>query len=102
MTGDGTWHTCLARAHGAQVKSPKLGKGLAEFRLVGMGSAGPEACCRCQRRWLLVQVGTLRFDLNVLASAKTGKADKKKALELRKDFIKAVRAAPEHGATCMS
>ena len=31
-----------------------------------------------------------RLDLNTLASAKTGKEDKKKALALRKDFIAAV------------
>ncbi|GLC45583.1 hypothetical protein PLESTB_000873700 [Pleodorina starrii] len=42
------------------------------------------------REQLRRQVGTLRFDLNTLASAKGVKAEKKKALELSKDFIKKV------------
>ena len=46
------------------------------------------------REQLRRQVGTLRFDLNTLATAKPGKEDKKKALALRKDFIKQVRAGP--------
>jgi photosystem II oxygen-evolving enhancer protein 3 len=35
-------------------------------------------------------VGTLRFDLETLASAKAGKAEKKAALALRKEFLAAV------------
>ncbi|GIL52023.1 hypothetical protein Vafri_7985, partial [Volvox africanus] len=42
------------------------------------------------REQLRRQVGTLRFDLNTLASSKAVKADKKKALELKKDFIQKV------------
>jgi photosystem II oxygen-evolving enhancer protein 3 len=42
------------------------------------------------REELRRQVGTLRFDLNTLASAKAGKEEKKKALALRKDFLAAV------------
>ena len=42
------------------------------------------------REELRRQVGTLRFDLNVLASAKAGKEEKKAALALRKDFLAAV------------
>ncbi|PNH07536.1 Oxygen-evolving enhancer protein 3, chloroplastic [Tetrabaena socialis] len=42
------------------------------------------------REQLRRQIGNLRFDLNTLASAKGVKADKKKALELRKDFIQKV------------
>ena len=42
------------------------------------------------REELRRQVGTLRFDLNALASAKAGKEDKKKALALSKDFLAAV------------
>ncbi|KXZ43843.1 hypothetical protein GPECTOR_79g122 [Gonium pectorale] len=42
------------------------------------------------REQLRRQVGTLRFDLNTLASTKGVKADKKKALELRKEFIQKV------------
>lgn len=42
------------------------------------------------RNELRRQVGTLRFDLNVLASAKTTKEAKKAALALRKDFIASV------------
>lgn len=38
------------------------------------------------------QVGTLRFDLNTLATAKVGKADKKKALDLRKKFLTSVES----------
>lgn len=41
------------------------------------------------REELRLQVGTLRFDLNTLASIKA-KEDKKKALALRKDFLAAV------------
>lgn len=43
------------------------------------------------REQLRRQIGTLRFDLNTLASAKGVKAEKKKALELSKDFIQKVR-----------
>eukprot|EP00798_Chlamydomonas_sp_ICE-L_P013055 gene13055-3659_t len=39
------------------------------------------------REELRRQVGTLRFDLGTLASAKVGKADKKKAIALNKDFL---------------
>jgi photosystem II oxygen-evolving enhancer protein 3 len=35
-------------------------------------------------------MGTLRFDLNTLATAKTGKEEKKAALALRKEFIRSV------------
>ena len=42
------------------------------------------------REELRRQVGNLRFDLNTLAQAKP-KEEKKKALELRKDFIAKVR-----------
>ncbi|EFJ51745.1 oxygen-evolving enhancer protein 3 [Volvox carteri f. nagariensis] len=42
------------------------------------------------REQLRRQVGTLRFDLNTLASAKGVKAEKKKALELKKEFIQKV------------
>lgn len=42
------------------------------------------------REELRRQMGTLRFDLNTLASAKTGKEEKKAALALRKDFIRSV------------
>ncbi|GFR43048.1 hypothetical protein Agub_g4054 [Astrephomene gubernaculifera] len=42
------------------------------------------------REQLRRQVGTLRFDLNTLASAKGEKADKKKALALSKEFIRKV------------
>lgn len=45
------------------------------------------------REELRRQIGTLRFDLNTLATAKTGKDEKKKALALRKSFISAVRVA---------
>lgn len=38
-------------------------------------------------------MGTLRFDLNSLATAKAGKEEKKKALALRKDFIRSVSTA---------
>lgn len=38
-------------------------------------------------------MGTLRFDLNSLAVAKAGKEEKKKALALRKDFIRSVSTA---------
>lgn len=44
------------------------------------------------REELRRQVGYLRFDLNTLADAKPGKAEKKKAQELRKDFIAKVEA----------
>ena len=48
--------------------------------------------CRTEaREQLRRQVGTLRFDLNTLAQAKP-KEEKKKALELRKDFIAKVRS----------
>jgi len=48
--------------------------------------------CRTEaKEELRRQVGTLRFDLNTLASAKGDKAAKKAALAARKDFIKAVR-----------
>lgn len=47
--------------------------------------------CRTQaRNQLRRQVGTLRFDLNTLAQTKA-KEDKKKALQLRKEFITKVR-----------
>ena len=36
-------------------------------------------------------MGTLRFDLNTLATAKTGKEEKKAALALSKEFLAAVR-----------
>lgn len=39
------------------------------------------------REQLRRQIGTLRMDLNTLASAKAGKEDKKKALALRQDFL---------------
>jgi photosystem II oxygen-evolving enhancer protein 3 len=42
------------------------------------------------REELRRQLGTLRFDLNSLATAKAGKEEKKKALALRKDFIRSV------------
>jgi len=42
------------------------------------------------REELRRQVGTLRFDLNTLASAKGGKAEKKQGLALSKGFIAAV------------
>jgi photosystem II oxygen-evolving enhancer protein 3 len=42
------------------------------------------------REELRRQLGTLRFDLNSLATAKPGKEEKKKALALRKDFIRSV------------
>lgn len=42
------------------------------------------------REQLRRQIGTLRFDLNVLADTKGVKADKKKAQELKKDFLAAV------------
>ncbi|GBF91423.1 oxygen-evolving enhancer [Raphidocelis subcapitata] len=42
------------------------------------------------REELRRQVGTLRFDLNTLASAKAGKEEKKAALALRKEFLAAV------------
>jgi hypothetical protein len=45
------------------------------------------------REQLRRQVGTLRFDLQTLATTKTVKEEKKKALELRKAFIQSVRAA---------
>ena len=45
------------------------------------------------REELRRQVGTLRFDLNTLASAKSSKDEKKKALALRKDFITSVSGA---------
>lgn len=46
--------------------------------------------CRTEaREELRRQVGTLRFDLNTLASTK-GKEAKKDALAARKEFIKAV------------
>ena len=35
-------------------------------------------------------MGTLRFDLNTLASTKVGKEEKKAALALRKEFLAAV------------
>lgn len=35
-------------------------------------------------------MGTLRFDLNALASAKAGKEDKQAALASRKEFLQAV------------
>jgi len=44
------------------------------------------------REELRRQVGTLRFDLNTLASTKADKAAKKAALALRKDFITSVEA----------
>ncbi len=47
--------------------------------------------CRTEaREQLRRQVGTLRFDLNALAESKP-KADKKKALALKKEFIANVR-----------
>jgi hypothetical protein len=47
--------------------------------------------CRTEaREELRRQVGTLRFDLNTLASTK-GKEAKKETMALRKDFIRAVR-----------
>ncbi|KAF6256083.1 oxygen-evolving enhancer protein 3, chloroplastic [Scenedesmus sp. NREL 46B-D3] len=42
------------------------------------------------REELRRQMGTLRFDLNTLATAKTGKEEKKAALALRKQFIRSV------------
>jgi hypothetical protein len=52
----------------------------------------PTDCpCRTEaREELRRQVGTLRFDLNTLASAKSSKEEKKAALALRKDFITSV------------
>lgn len=44
------------------------------------------------REELRRQVGTLRFDLNTLASAKSSKAEKKAALAARKDFVTSVEA----------
>ncbi|MEW5303979.1 MAG: hypothetical protein WDW38_003225 [Sanguina aurantia] len=44
------------------------------------------------REELRRQIGTLRFDLNTLANSKVGKEDKKKAQELKKDFILKVEA----------
>ena len=47
--------------------------------------------CRTEaREQLRRQVGTLRFDLQTLATTKTVKEEKKKALELRKAFIQKV------------
>ena len=46
------------------------------------------------REQLRRQVGTLRLDLNTLASAKAGKEDKKKALALRQDFLTKVGGRP--------
>jgi hypothetical protein len=45
------------------------------------------------RQELRRQTGTLRFDLNTLAQTKA-KEEKKKALELRKDFIAKVILFP--------
>jgi photosystem II oxygen-evolving enhancer protein 3 len=45
------------------------------------------------REELRRQVGTLRFDLNALASTKT-KDEKKKALALKKEFIAQVSVGP--------
>ncbi|GBF93986.1 oxygen-evolving enhancer [Raphidocelis subcapitata] len=42
------------------------------------------------REELRRQVGTLRFDLNTLATLKAGKAEKKAALALRQEFLTAV------------
>ncbi len=57
-----------------------------------------DARCRTEaREQLRRQVGTLRFDLNTLAETKP-KADKKKALELKKDFIANVRERRLHRA----
>eukprot|EP00798_Chlamydomonas_sp_ICE-L_P021375 gene21375-28319_t len=44
------------------------------------------------REELRRQAGTMRFDLNVLASAKVGKVDKKKALALNKEFLTQVES----------
>ena len=53
----------------------------------------PPPICRTEgREELRRQIGDLRFDLNTLAQAKP-KEEKKKALELRKDFINKVWGA---------
>jgi hypothetical protein len=54
------------------------------------------------REELRRQVGTLRFDLNTLATAKTGKEEKKAALALSKEFLTAVRrgAGPRRALRC--
>ncbi len=54
----------------------------------------PPSCRVEAREQLRRQVGTLRLDLNTLASAKAGKEDKKKALALRQDFLTKVRSVP--------
>lgn len=60
--------------------------------LTAPGLPTGSACRRTEaREQLRRQVGTLRFDLNTLASSKAGKEDKKKALALGKAFIKKVR-----------
>lgn len=50
------------------------------------------------REELRRQLGTLRFDLNSLATAKPGREEKKKALALRKDFIRSVSETQNQGA----
>lgn len=60
------------------------------------GLPHPLLLCPCRteaREELRRQVGTLRFDLNTLASTK-GKEAKKDALAARKEFIKAVSDEP--------
>lgn len=54
------------------------------------------------REELRRQLGTLRFDLNSLATAKTGKEEKKKALALRKDFIRSVSNQTRRLCICCS
>jgi hypothetical protein len=54
----------------------------------------PTPCRTEAREELRRQMGTLRFDLNTLAVAKTGKEEKKAALALRKEFIRSVSATP--------
>ncbi len=70
------------------------GEGLAPDIAAATQSAFPRTEAREQLRR---QVGTLRFDLNVLAEAKGNKADKKKALALKQDFIKSVSSVGRGG-----
>ncbi len=60
--------------------------------LVYMAHVLRTGLCRTEaREELRRQVGTLRFDLNTLASAKGDKASRKAALDLKKNFFAKVR-----------
>lgn len=78
-----------------------VGASIESSLLPAAHSSLPPPPCRVEaREQLRRQVGTLRLDLNTLASAKAGKEDKKKALALRQDFLTKVRGWCRPGLAC--